>query len=105
MYHEAMRLPVAMFASAVALMAVVGCGSNPGEDASGTSTAPDDDGGTTTTTGTNTDPPAACGTIVGEGYTVGQVAENWSLPSNLGAMVELMGYCGKVIFYEEGSIW
>ena len=49
--------------------------------------------------------PSACQEIMGEGYAVGDIAANWSLPNALGEMIELHDMCGKVIFYEEGSMW
>jgi hypothetical protein len=49
--------------------------------------------------------PSACGAIFGEGFTVGDIAENWSLPNHVGAIIKLHDFCGKVIFYEEGSMW
>ena len=47
----------------------------------------------------------ACDNLAGGSFTVGDIASNWSLENNLGAVVELFHYCGKVIFYEEGSGW
>jgi hypothetical protein len=41
----------------------------------------------------------------GEGYTVGQIAENWTLRNQEGDEVSLHDYYGKVIFFEDGSQW
>jgi len=49
--------------------------------------------------------PAQCENIQGEGDQVGQIAANWTLEDNLGNMVSLHDFCGKVLFFEEGSMW
>lgn len=94
-----------LLATSALVALLCGCGSNdPISDPKG-STNTNDDGTTATDDTTTTTQPEICGTIVGEGYTIGQIAENWSLPDHLGAMFDLMDVCGKVIFYEEGSMW
>ena len=48
---------------------------------------------------------ADCTGIVGEGYAVGQIAQNWTSLDGAGNQVQLYDYCGKVIFYENGAEW
>ncbi len=49
--------------------------------------------------------PAACDDIVGEGYALGQIAENWTSLDRDGNPVSLHDSCGKVILYENGAEW
>lgn len=48
---------------------------------------------------------SACSNIKGEGYAVGQIAENWTLKDRNGANVNLHDYCGQVIYIEDGAEW
>ena len=67
--------------------------------------------GETTTTGSGettsgtTSGGSACADLMGEGFTVGDIAEDWELPNEAAQMIALYDSCGKVIFYEEGSMW
>ncbi len=49
--------------------------------------------------------PADCEGLVGEGFGLGQIAENWSATDRDGNTVSLYDSCGKVIFYENGAEW
>ena len=51
------------------------------------------------------DPGGSCQGASGEGFAVGNVARNWALPDRTLQAVELFDFCGKVIFFEEGSQW
>jgi len=63
-------------------------------------------GASATDTGTDTGSSAACAAgLQVDGHAIGDIAENWSLPNNLLQMVQLHDFCGKVVFYEEGSQW
>ena len=55
--------------------------------------------------GSETSPGSACAEMVGAGYSIGDIATNWKLPNAVGQMIELYDLCGKVIFFEEGSMW
>ena len=93
---------------------LVGCGSPPepsqqggatggGTNAAGSGTSTS--GSSTSGAGGSGNAPACDPPPQGEGHAMGQIAENWSLPDHLGQMIELFGFCGKVIFFEEGSMW
>jgi hypothetical protein len=49
--------------------------------------------------------PDGCDGLVGEGFAVDQIAENWTMTDGDGQPVNLHDYCGKVIFLEIGSEW
>ena len=49
--------------------------------------------------------PSQCDANAGEGDSVGDIAATWSLLDHLGQMVSLYDLCGKVIYFEEGSMW
>ena len=77
-----------------------------GDDAQGgASSANASEAGGGGAAGVDDEPASACAEMMGEGYAVGDIAENWSLPNAVGEMIELHDLCGKVIFYEEGSMW
>ena len=46
-----------------------------------------------------------CGSNFGTGFRVGEVAQNWALQTDAGTRAELYDFCGKVVFFEEGSQW
>ncbi len=48
---------------------------------------------------------AGCGAIEGEGFAVGQIAEDWTLMDASGSPVALHDYCGQVIYLELGAEW
>jgi hypothetical protein len=50
-------------------------------------------------------PGGSCDGAEGQGFALGQVARNWALTDHTGERVELFDFCGKVIFFEEGSQW
>lgn len=56
-------------------------------------------------TGADSTGSAACDGLVGEGFAVGQIAENWVLQDQSGAPVNLHDYCGQVIYIELGAEW
>lgn len=70
--------------------------SGSGAAATSSTTSGDGGGGLTMT---------ECQGLVGEGYAVGQIAENWSLLDGSGAPVSLHDYCGQVIYFEDGAEW
>jgi hypothetical protein len=102
--------------AAIALLALSGCSSDPasssGGDGGNTGSTGNGAGGTNgttsgtgaggTTTGTG---PSACDNIAGEGYTLGQINEDWTLPDHLGGMVNLHQFCGKPTYMEISSMW
>jgi hypothetical protein len=51
------------------------------------------------------DPGGSCQGATGKGFAVGNIARNWALPDRTLQTVELFDFCGKVIFFEEGSQW
>ena len=46
-----------------------------------------------------------CDGIIGEGFEVGQIADNWTSLDRDGNPVSLYEHCGKVILYENGAEW
>ncbi|MFP6686962.1 MAG: hypothetical protein VB934_19730 [Polyangiaceae bacterium] len=97
----------AAFLSTMAML--VGCGSadEPAhfDDAGGSGGSSSGEANAVGAGGDDAGNKSACQEIMGEGYAAGDIAANWSLPNALGEMIELHDMCGKVIFYEEGSMW
>lgn len=48
---------------------------------------------------------SGCGAIAGEGFAVGQIAQDWTLMDASGSPVQLHDYCGQVIYLELGAEW
>ena len=61
--------------------------------------------GTMTGPGGSSGVADGCDGLVGEGFAVGDIAENWTLQDGNGNDVNLHDYCGKVVFLEIGSEW
>jgi hypothetical protein len=105
------RLTAAAMTSTLALVTACGSSDEPqlfdtAADASTTTSAgASTAGGGADGAGGDDGGSSACGEIKGEGFALGDVAENWTLPNALGQMIALHNMCGKVIFYEEGSLW
>ena len=90
---------------ALAAVALAGCSSPGPSHETSASTGVVSSSTSTGSTSTGSSSSGGCENLQGEGYAMGQVAENWSLPDHIGAMIALYDFCGKVIFYEEGSMW
>ena len=99
--HTAMQLGLTAGLSLVLLGLGSGCTSDAASDAGpGQGT---DDGATAGSDGG--DVSVECDNLVGEGFAVGPIAENWTSLDADGNPVELYDSCGKVIFYENGAEW
>ena len=104
--HAGVRSAISNPATSIAVFSaslLVACSSSepPGvSDVNTTSAGP-----TTASNSSSTTGAGSCDPANGESFALGDIASDWTLPNELGEMVSLYAGCGKVVYYEVGSIW